>query len=130
MKTKLLNICTVCLVTLAILSPEIVVFGIIWQQRLQLNQNYSSIHQVSPLQHHIYPHDTFISNPYNGFNHDFWFIINKFRIIFLLEFLLISIPVGIGISVYVYEKYLIYRAEFYRKKVEKLEEMWNKSNFW
>lgn len=36
MKAKLFNVLTVCVVTLAVLSPELVVFGIIWEKHLEL----------------------------------------------------------------------------------------------
>ncbi|MHC5833502.1 MAG: hypothetical protein ACYT04_000000100295, partial [Nostoc sp.] len=44
MKAKLLNVLTVCVITLVMLSPGLVVFGIIWERHLELvkSQNFAS----------------------------------------------------------------------------------------
>lgn len=128
MKAKLLNAFTVCLVTLAILSPEIAVFGIVWHQHLHLEKtnlfvNNTNFHVEDV---HILEKDSFLPKQQN----ELLFVINKYKIIFILESLLICIPVSIGVSMFAYEKYLIYRAEVYRKQVEILEKMWQKSNYW
>lgn len=130
MKAKFLNAFTVCLVTLAILSPEIAVFGIVWHQHLHLEKTNLFVNNTNfQLQDvHILEKDSFLQ-PKEQYN-EFLFIINKYKIIFILESLLICIPVSIGVSIYAYEKYLIYRAEVYRKQVEILEKMWQKSNYW
>ncbi|BAZ11440.1 hypothetical protein NIES4071_32660 [Calothrix sp. NIES-4071] len=128
MKAKLLKVFTVCLVTLAILSPEIAVFGIVWQQ-LPLEKTNLYIINSNQTQnvYHTIERDNFLKSEEQNI---FLFVINRYKIIFILEFLLICIPAGIGISIFAYEKYLIYRAEVYRKQVEILEKMWQKSNYW
>ncbi|TWH61843.1 hypothetical protein [Dulcicalothrix desertica] len=129
MKAKLLNAFTVCLVTLAILSPEIAVLGIVWHQHLHLEKtnlfvNNTNFH-IKDVQ--ILEKNSFLKPKQQN---EFLFIFNKYKIIFILESLLICIPVSIGVSIFAYEKYLIYRAEVYRKQVEILEKMWQKSNYW
>ncbi len=119
MKAKLLKIFTVCLVTLAILSPEIAVFGIVWQQHLHLDKTNLFINDSN-----------FKFTDTQTEENNFLFVVNKFKTIFILEFLLICIPASIGIGFLAYDKYLIYRAEVYRKQVEILEKMWQKSNYW
>jgi hypothetical protein len=130
MKAKLLNVITVCLVVTAILSPEIAVFGIVWQQHLHLDQHNlyvnSANFQIKDF-HDTAEQKSFIQPRQQN---NFLLVINKYKIIFILEFLLICIPASIGVSVFAYEKYLIYRAEVYRKQVEILEKMWQKSNYW
>jgi ABC-type phosphate transport system permease subunit len=127
MKAKLLKIFTVCLVTFVILSPEIAVFGLVWQQHLYLEKNNLIVHKnYLQNQQDILVHKSFLQD---DSDRSFLFIVNKYKTIFILESLLICIPVGIGISVFAYEKYLIYRAEVYRKQVAILEKIWQRSNY-
>ena len=49
MKAKVLNVLTVCVITLTMLSPGLVVFGIIWERHLDLVKSQNLAYEVNKI---------------------------------------------------------------------------------
>ncbi|MEA5570086.1 hypothetical protein [Calothrix sp. UHCC 0171] len=131
MNAKLINILTVSLVTFAVLVPEILVFGFIWQNHLQFEQNNSLISSGDSL-HNNYVNNILLNTTdvekipiSNGENHGFIDWLDTFKIILLLELLLFSLPMGLVLIFFLYDRYLIHRNISYQQRVELLEKIWH-----
>ncbi len=142
MKGKVINVLTVCLVTLAVLSPEIVVFGVIWQRHLELEKiqvantfnefdNFNFLENPS-----IYLEKTYTTSFLDSieakqeldimsFVQELSALLDKYNFFVILQRLLLLIPIGIAISIFIYDRYLIYRAAIYKQQVQMLEKMWH-----
>lgn len=99
MKTRLIKFVTVSLVTLVILSPEILVLGVVWQNHLGLEQinektnfliSSDNAYQASNPQYD-YLNNTWINqNNVESEKHEYLDLLDTFKIIFLLELLLFA----------------------------------------
>lgn len=136
MKLKLLNFLTVCLVTLAILSPGLFVFSIVWEQHMSLVQTQylacevdrSSVGEYSSAlnQRGTLAHDNASREKVYYVEKILDFLKQKklfrrWRSLFLL------LPVVIGILIFSYDKYVVYRATVLQQQVEMLERLWHHS---
>ncbi len=136
MKAKLIQFLTVSLVTLVILSPEILVFGVIWQNHLDLEKtNFSiksdNLHQASSRRQNNYLDNTNSNQQnvkkipiLNSENQEYLDLFDTFKIILLLELSLFSLPIGLGTILFLYDKYLMHRHNTYQNQIELLEEIW------
>jgi hypothetical protein len=140
MKGKVISILTVGLVTLAVLSPEIVVFGIIWQRHLEVEKIPNTADTVTKFDVDIPNTHTYLKFDENNsfldltepkqelnavnFIQDLSALLNKYNFFVILQRLLLLIPIGISISIFLYDRYLIYRTTVYKKQIEMLEKMW------
>jgi hypothetical protein len=124
MKTKLIHLLTVSLVTLVILSPEILVFGVIWQNHLELEKTNLSLQsdnssQVSNLQNNYVNNTDFNQKDVENLD-----LLDTFQIIFLIEIALFCLPLGLGLILFLYDRYQIHRSITYQKQIELLEKIW------
>ncbi len=136
MKLKLLNFLTVCLVTLAVLSPGLFVFSIVWEQHMSLLQTQSLACEVArnsageypsafnqtdllaqdkASREKIYPAEKILN------------FLKDNKIFRRLRSLLLLLPIMIGIFIVSYDKYVVYRATVLKKQVEMLERLWHHS---
>ncbi len=137
MKLKLLNCLTVCLVTLAILSPGLFVFGIVWEQHLSLVQTQyltcdvdlsrvgeypSALNQRGTLAHDNASREKvyYVEKFLDFLKQNKFF--RRWRSLFLL------LPILTGILIFGYDKYIVYRATVLQKQVEMLERLWHHSS--
>jgi hypothetical protein len=141
MKGKVVSILTVGLVTLAVLSPEIVVFGIIWQRHLELEKISNTADTFTKLNVDIPKTYTYLKSTDNkmvlhsfetkpelntvNFIQELSTLLNKYNFFVILERFLLFIPIGISISIFLYDRYLVYRAAIYKEQVDMLEKMWH-----
>lgn len=139
MKLKILNVLTVSMVTLAVLAPGIIVFNLVWGQHIELvkTQNLScqvtNINQGSePLSLQPKSINTLQSPVYKKLSpHNFFvklkIIVQQYKIVAILQWIVLSIPILIGFGVIAYDRYLIYRAAVFKAQVEMLERLWEHS---
>ncbi len=142
MKGKVINVLTVCLVTLAVLSPELVVFGVIWQRHLELEkiqiankfdesdnlntrQNTSINLEATDTTSFLDLIEAKQELDVMSFIEELSTLLNKYNFFVILQRLLLLIPIGIALSIFIYDRYLIYRAAIYKQQVEMLEKMWH-----
>ena len=45
----------------------------------------------------------------------------------ILQWLLVAVPIGIGLAILLYDRYLVYRSAVFRSQVEMLERLWQQS---
>lgn len=138
MKVKLLNVLTVCLLTLAVLSPGLVVFSVAWVRHIEFVKTQKLSFEVNK----INPASTTLSTPNTTQNLDQpqvstsisdQNIVNQlltaeqYQLAVILQWFILLTPVFIGLGIIVYDRYLIYRAAVLKEQVEMLERLWQQS---
>lgn len=131
MKAKLLKILTVFLITLAVLYPGMVVFSVAWVKHIEfvktqkLGLELNKINPVSPTQN---LEKSQVSKQFSDRN-----IVNQlltaehYKLALFLQWFFLLIPVFIGLSIIIYDRYLVYRAAVLREQIEMLERLWQQS---
>ncbi|MBR8833129.1 MAG: hypothetical protein DSM106950_03550 [Stigonema ocellatum SAG 48.90 = DSM 106950] len=136
MKCKFVNILTVCLITLAVLSPELLVFGVVWEQHMSLEQiqilaykgNEISTGKLafSPKQEEIVSDRDKTNNKFfdTTFVEQFLPYTKNYKFVKILQWFFLCIPIFLGILTLVYDRYLMYRAAIFQQQVQMLERLW------
>ncbi|BAT55729.1 unknown protein [Nostoc sp. NIES-3756] len=138
MKVRLLNVLTVCLVTLAVLSPGLVVFSLVWVRHTEfvktqkiefeankINSANTTLFSATTNQN-LEP--TQVSTQLSDQN-----LVNQlltaeqYKLAVLLQWFILLTPVFIGLGIIVYDRYLIYRAAVLKEQIEMLERLWQQS---
>jgi|GEM_PF-3334485 len=139
MKFTLLNLLTVSLVTFAVISPDLLVLAVVWDKHMDLVENQ---YLVSPGKTVSGEHQsvsyintaTESSQPANQINYSYADLTEPLMT-FEAEAILLKITLGvlfflplfIWSLILIHQKYMVYRASIYQKKVEFLERMWQQS---
>ncbi|HYW20397.1 MAG TPA: hypothetical protein VE956_14020 [Nodularia sp. (in: cyanobacteria)] len=139
MKVKLLNVLRVCLVTLVVLSPGLVVFSIVWGRHIEFikMQNVACEINSNP------PDNSALFSPEAGTSLSQYQTKNEisdrnlvnrlliaaeqYRLASILQWFVIITPIFVGLGIIVYDRYLVYRAAILKEKVEMLERLWQQS---
>lgn len=135
MKFKLVQFLTVCLVTVLVLSPELVVFSMVWERHMELvqtkslacelNQSRTSEVGSSPTQEGKKAEQD-RSNVHSATNFVKQSLTNtkQYKIVKILQWFFLLFPIFLGTLVFLYDRYLIYRAAVFQQQVEMLEKLW------
>lgn len=139
MKLKILNVLTVGVVTLAVLAPGIIVFNLIWGRHIELVKTQNLSCQVT----NINQGSEFVSLQPKSINnlqspthdksstHNFFvqlqMLIEQYKIAKILQWLVLTTPICIGLGIIAYDRYLVYRAAVFKAQVEMLEKLWQQS---
>lgn len=138
MKIKLLNALTVGLVTLALISPSILVIGVVLGQReLVKTQNLSCESpkinigsQSLSTTGTSFNLESFVSPVRKSEDNLLYKIqrfINKHNFLIIIQWLFLGIPIFIGVIIIGYDRYLIYRSAVLKSQIALLERMWEQS---
>ncbi|MEH1997228.1 MAG: hypothetical protein V7L00_00340 [Nostoc sp.] len=137
MKAKLLNLLTVCLVALAVLSPELVVFGIVWERHLELvkSQNLAwEVNKTSRDAPALAPqtegtHSPQASIQFSDRNvvHQMLTVAEQYKFATILQWFFLLTPICVGLGILFYDRYLVHRAAVLKEQVEMLERLWQQS---
>ncbi|GAB1539162.1 hypothetical protein NUACC21_18270 [Scytonema sp. NUACC21] len=139
MKSRIVRVFTVFLVTLIVLSPEIVVFGMIWEEHIDLvqtralgceaEQNYESKAKLVPMQksRNSYSDKSQFQLFDTKFTKSSLNPIEKYRIVRIIQFFFLFFPILVGVFVILYDRYLIYRTAIFQQQVEMLERVWQQN---
>jgi hypothetical protein len=139
MKVKLLNVLTVCFVTLVVLSPGLVVFSIVWGRHIEFvkMQNLScEINQNIPESSALFSQTSGTSLSQYQTNNEIsdrnlvnrlLIAAEQYRLASILQWFVLITPIFVGLGIIVYDRYLVYRAAILREKVEMLERLWQQS---
>ncbi|TVP62853.1 MAG: hypothetical protein EA343_09980 [Nodularia sp. (in: Bacteria)] len=139
MKFKLLNVLTVCLVTLVVLSPGLVVFSIVWGRHIEFvkMQNLAcEINRNSPANSALFSQSPGTSlSQYQTKNeisdrnlvNRLLIAAEQYRLASILQWFVIITPIFVGLGIIVYDRYLVYRAAILKEQVEMLERLWQQS---
>jgi hypothetical protein len=129
MKSKFLHVLAVGVVTLVILSPGLIIFGIVWEKHVELvkppnvcceiirtNSDHHSLN-LSPRK-----------NTAQGFLQKIPIIVaEQFKITTIFQWFVLGTPICIGLGIIAYDRYLDYRAAVLRRQVQMLERLWRQS---
>jgi hypothetical protein len=139
MKVKLLNVLTVSLVTLALISPGVVVFAIVWGQHREFvkTQNLScELPKINIASPQLFPQTKIINTQPslvkvklsdNNFLHQLKLAAKKYNLVTILQWLFLVTPICIGVGIIAYDRYLVYRAAVLKEHIAILERMWQQS---
>jgi hypothetical protein len=139
MKVKLLNVLTVCLVSLVVISPGIVVFSIVWGRHIEFVKMQNSsceLHQIPAFNsvsitpeagRSLSPHqkneEIFDRNLVNRF----LIAAEEHKLVSILQWFVLITPIFVGLGIIIYDRYLVYRAAILKEQVEMLEKLWQQS---
>ncbi|BAY19044.1 hypothetical protein NIES2109_51450 [Nostoc sp. HK-01] len=131
MKVKLLNVLTVCLVTLIVISPAMVALKVVWEKHGELvkAQNLTcEVNNINKVNQALEPVVT------AGVNNCDRQIVNQppttdfvYKLAIILQWFILLTPVCIGLGILVYDRYLVHRAAVFQEQVEMLERLWQQS---
>lgn len=134
MNSKLVNVFTVCLITLAVILPATTVFGLVWEKHLEFvktQQNIPSYNQTignecsaSLLQTNSLIND---SKLYINSNEKKLNLSDKYQTRNIGRWIFLFVPLCIGTAIYFYDRHLVYRAKLFQQQVEMLEKLWQQS---
>lgn len=138
MKAKVLNVLTVCVFTLAVLSPGVVVFGIVWERHLELvkSQNLAckvnkttsrDTPKLAPRTEGTHSPQTNIQSSDRNVIHQMLTVAEQYKFATILQWLFLLTPICIGLGILFYDRYLVHRAAVLREQVEMLERLWQQS---
>ncbi|BAY13766.1 hypothetical protein [Calothrix sp. NIES-2098] len=139
MKVKLLNVLVVCVVTLAVLSPAILVFSMVWGRHIELvkaqnltcavNNNSRANDFLAPQGESLtYSHNqTSISTSKSHLKTRNLTAVEQYQLATILEWFFLITPICVGLGIIGYDKYIAYRNAIFREQVEMLERLWQES---
>ncbi|AVH73084.1 hypothetical protein [Nostoc sp. 'Lobaria pulmonaria (5183) cyanobiont'] len=137
MKAKLLNFLTVCVVTLAVLSPELVVFGIVWERHLELvksqnlacevNNTTTDAPALAPYTEGTHSPQTNIQSSDRNVVHQMLTVAEQYKFATILQWFFLLTPICVGLGILFYDRYLVHRAAVLKEQVEMLERLWHQS---
>lgn len=136
MNSKLVNVCVVCLITLALIFPSLTVFGVVWEKHLEFvktQQNISTYTQTidNECSASLLQTDSLINNGYSKLhlnsNKKKLNLSDKYQTRNLWRWIFLFVPFCIGTAIYFYDRHLVYRANLFQQQVEMLEKLWQQS---
>ncbi|MCM0591619.1 MAG: hypothetical protein HEQ35_22035 [Gloeotrichia echinulata IR180] len=139
MRVKVLNVLTVCAITLAVLSPEILVLSIVWGRHIELIKTQSltceinnniRVYDALALQSegkNIPQSQASIKISDCALNHQKPITVQQYQFTTILQLFFVLTPICLGLGIMIYDRYLVYRAAVLREQVETLERLWQQS---
>ncbi|BAY63025.1 hypothetical protein NIES22_31010 [Calothrix brevissima NIES-22] len=136
MKVKLLNVLTVCVITLAVLSPALLVVSMVWGKHIELakaqnltcefNNNLKANEILAPKSGGIDSSQIQDSNQISGINLRTQQLtaIEQYQLATFLEWFFFLIPICLGLGIIAYDRYIVYRNAVFKEQVEMLERLW------
>lgn len=138
MKVIPLNFLTVCLVTLAVLSPGVAVFSVVWIKHIEfvktqkLTDEVNNISQVNTISSTTTTLQSLSPRPVSTQFSD-QTVVNQllsaeyYRFAAILQWFILLTPIFIGLGIIVYDRYLVYRSAVLKEQIEMLEKLWRQS---
>ncbi|MBW4684741.1 MAG: hypothetical protein KME40_06480 [Komarekiella atlantica HA4396-MV6] len=135
MRAKLLNVLTVCVVTLIVLSPGLVVFGVVWERHINLVESQNLICKVNksstwnPQSNGTHLSQSQASTKPSDRNlvNQILTIAEQYKLATILQWFFVLTPICVGLGIIFYDRYLFYRAAVLKAQVEMLERLWQQS---
>lgn len=134
MKFKLVQFLTVCVVTVLVLSPGLVVFSMVWERHMelvqtkslacQLNQSHTSEVGLTRTQEEKSAQERSNVCSATHFVEESLTNTKDYNIAKTLQWFFLLFPIFLGTLLFFYDRYLIYRAAVFQQQVEMLERLW------
>lgn len=144
MRLQIFKFITVSLLTLIVLSPELVVLSVVWKQHMQLeetrhfkcemnsstaaNKNTGTV--VLQQQSKSFTQNAAGIKIYDAkyLNSQLSLIeLYKYKIFDFLKWFFLLFPICLGILIFLYDRYMVYRATVFQRQVDILEKLWHES---
>lgn len=137
MKVKLLNVLTVCVITLAVLSPALLVVSMVWGKHIELakaqnltcefNNNLKANEILAPKSGGIDSSQIQDSNQISGIHLRTQQLtaIEQYQLATFLEWFFFLTPICLGLGIIAYDRYIVYRNAVFKEQVEMLERLWH-----
>ncbi|WGV23930.1 hypothetical protein [Halotia branconii] len=132
MKVKFINVITVCLVTLAVLSPGLVVLSVVWERHIELVKtqqlacefkgNTTLSPQIVSTNSSQFQPNIQLSER-NTIN-QVMTAIEQYKLVAILQWFVLLTPIFVELGIIVYDRYLVYRAAVLQEQIEMLERLW------
>lgn len=136
MKAKLLNVLTVCLVALVVVSPGLVVLGFVWEKHTEFvrtQKSISDLDKLSAANLQASTSDTSSTSPIvtpvpveQAIN-PVISITETYKLAIIIQWFIVLIPIFVGLGIIIHDRYLLYRAAILKEQVEMLERLWQES---
>ncbi|MGB3654440.1 MAG: hypothetical protein WBA41_24970 [Rivularia sp. (in: cyanobacteria)] len=128
---KLVNVLAVCLIALTVISPSLTVFGLVWKKHIEfveMQQNIPSYNQSMESECFVGTQlnsltNSDVSNLYPNPDRTKLNLSGDSQIR-LWRWLYLFVPFCIVTGIYLYDRYLVYRANLFQQQVEMLEKLW------
>ncbi|MBH8555613.1 hypothetical protein I8751_25365 [Nostocaceae cyanobacterium CENA357] len=136
MKVKFLNVLTVCLVTLAVLSPGLVVLSVVWGRHIELvkTQNLACEFKKNSADDTTFSPQIASTNSSQSQSSIQLFerntvnqvltAVEQYKLAAILQWFVLLTPIFVGLGIIVYDRYLVYRAALLQEQIEMLERVW------
>ena len=134
MKVKLLNVLKVCAITLGVFYPAVVAFSIVWDKHVEFvtvehlsdelaskNILYSAVMAESP---DISQCQTSITIDDRPVMTSVLASLHQYKLFTIVKWFLLITPIGVGLAIIIYDRYLVYRAAVFKAQVAMLERVW------
>lgn len=136
MKAKLLNVLTVCLVALVVISPGLVVLSLVWEKHTEFvrTQKFTNdFNKISPVSSQLIGGNksstSQIVTP-SSINHNMNqldTIADSYKLAIIIQWFIVLIPIFVGLGIIIHDRYLLYRAAILKEQVAMLEKLWGQS---
>lgn len=139
MRVKFVNVFTVFVITVTVISPALLVFNMVWEKHIELiktqilaceiSKNCVSINTSSLQTKASFDSQYQTSNQSSTLtlkNHNLT-IAEQYQLAILLQWFFLLIPILFGLGIIAYDRYLVYRAAVFQEQVEMLERLWRQS---
>ncbi|MBW4615796.1 MAG: hypothetical protein KME21_21450 [Desmonostoc vinosum HA7617-LM4] len=140
MKARIFNVFAVCLVTLVVLSPGLVVIGVVWERHTELIKSQNLANEIRRTKES----DRILTFPETGVSDSQYHqasippsernvidqlltVTEQYKLVTILQWFFLLIPIGVGVGVIFYDRYLVYRTAVLKEQVEMLERLWRQS---
>jgi hypothetical protein len=131
-----------------VLSPELVVLSVVWEQHMQLVEIQNLTCKVEQIQTGVFrilgsqntdlltleqecQNFTQDAATIKIFDTNFLHILltpaQLYKVVDLLKWFFLLFPIGLGIFFFLYDRYLVYRAAIFQEQVKMLERLWQES---
>lgn len=136
MNSKLVNIFFVCLITLIVLFPSLTVLGLVWEKHIEFvktKQNISIYHTSIKSEPSAFGFENNYLTKNDFLNLDIYpkqaniKLSHKYQICHLWRWLFLFIPFCFGLVIFLYDRYLVYRAHIFQQQVDMLEKLWQQT---
>lgn len=139
MKLKIVKIIIVCLVTLGVMTPALITFGLIFEQHSQLQGLHHLVYEFTNSNggehHNPLNHETELQKDMGRLSCSAVNVASqlltpaqqKTTANLLLIFIFMIFPGSLTLGILLHDRYCIYRNVIFKQKVQMLERLWQQS---
>ena len=127
MKSKFLNVLAVGLVTLAVISPGLITFGVVWGHHNELVKAQKFSLRTNRDLHNPSLTSVPQKKAHEGLLRKIIIVVDQYKITTIFQWFILGTPISIGLLIIAYDRYLVYRDAVLRRQIQMLERLWEQS---